>query len=99
MWQVVTAAHSVSKVPENSNGTDMNPAMNAAQYLVEVEDKEGASNNQVVAAREKEAKANKLTAESIMDTCRIPTLCSNQTEMSEASLEEAVMSEPVCRQV
>ena len=70
----------MSKVPKNGNGTDMAPAMNAARFLLKVENKEGSINKQVTAAREKEAKAAKRTAEGMITACRIPTLCSNQTE-------------------
>ena len=89
----------MSKVPKNGNGTDMAPAMNAARFLLKVENKEDSINEQVAAAREKEAKAAKRTAEGMITACRIPTLCSNQTESSEASLEEAVSMKPACQQV
>ena len=84
----------------------MAPAMNAARFLLKVENKEDSFlnkedsiNKQVAAAREKEAKAAKRTAEGMITACRIPTLCSNQTESSEASLEEAVSMKPACQQV
>ena len=95
----MTAAHSVSKVPENGNGTDMKPAMDAAWFLLKVENKEDSMNKETVAAREKEAKATKRTAKSMIAACRVPTLCSNQTETSEASPEEAVSVKPTCQQV
>jgi len=92
--QVVSAAQTVSLVPEDLNATtsDLSPALDAARYLL-LDETGQVPEDEQVAAKEKEVKENKNAVASLIATCRVPTLCSNQTEETPPSPDQAACNQ------